>query len=356
MPPASFDTLSRKADEAREAGRLEEAAALYREALKQRPRWADGWWYLGTMAYERDRPLECVQAFRRLLALKPGTAPAWALRGLCAFQLEEYAAARRHLERALAAGPLSDERLGLVATYHQALLAIQGGDFEGALVPLTRLLQAQAETPELDDACGLVLLRRAEVPAEVPAADRERVRAAGEAYCAHLARRGDDAQRRFEQLLARRPRERYLHYGYGLSLAQQGKVEALAQFEREIELFPDDVLARVELALGLVTRGRAPEALAPARKAVDLAPRLFVTRYALGRALVETGALDQGIRELEAAVGLAPDIPELILALSRAYARAGRRADAEKANAAFLALDRARRARSAPGAPSPPRP
>ncbi len=97
--PNAFDDLVRRADEAREGGRLEEAEGLYREALKQRPRWSDGWWYLGTMAYERDRPLECIQAFRRLLALKPEAAPAWALRGLCAFQLKEYAAA--HVRRAV---------------------------------------------------------------------------------------------------------------------------------------------------------------------------------------------------------------------------------------------------------------
>ena len=351
---ASFEDVVRQADEARLSGRLEEAEALYREALTRRPGWAEGWWYLGTMAYERDRPLECVQAFRRLLALRPQTAAAWALRGLCAFQLEEYAAARRHLERALAAGPLEDEAMGRVAAYHQALLMIRGGDFEGALRPLTQLLQTQLPTPELADACGLALLRRAEVPAEIPPAERERVRAAGEAYCAHLARHGDEAQRRFEQLLARYPRERYLHYGYGLSLAQAGKAESLAQFEREIELFPDDVLARIELALGLVARGRATEALAPAEKAKALAPRLFATRFALGRALVEAGALERGILELEAAVALAPDIPEMILALARAYARAGRRADAERASAAFQALERARRSPSGGSAPASP--
>jgi predicted Zn-dependent protease len=348
---ASFDDLVRRADGARLAGRLEEAEALYREALKQRPRWPDGWWYLGTMAYERDRPKECVQAFRRLLALRPQTAAGWALRGLCAFQLEEYAAARRHLERALTAGPLEDEAMGRVAAYHQALLLIRDGEFEAALLPLAQLLQTQPRTPELSFACGLALLRRAEVPAETAPADRERVRAVGEAYCAHLAHRTDEAQRRFEELLGVYPRQRHLHYGYGLSLAQAGKAECLAQFEREIELFPDDVLARIELALGLVARGRAAEALAPAEKAKALAPRLFATRYALGRALVETGALERGILELEAAVALAPDIPEMILALARAYARAGRRADAERANQAFQALDRARRS---PAGGSPP--
>ena len=64
------------------------------------------------------------------------------------------------------------------------------------------------------------------------------------------------------------PRERYLHYGRGLALAQQGSAEALDAFRKEIELFPDDVLARVELGFGLLARGREAEAVAPAEEAV----------------------------------------------------------------------------------------
>jgi protein O-GlcNAc transferase len=345
-PPAvatAFDELVRRADEARLGGRLEQAAALYQQALKQKPSWPDGWWYLGTMAYERDRPRECVSAFRSLLALKPELRGAWALRGLCAFQLGDYDAARGNLAKALAAGPLPDESLGRVVAYHTALLAIREGEFESAILPLTKLLQTQERTPELADACGLVLLRRAQVPTEIPPGDREPVREAGEAYCAHLARRGDEAERLFVELIARSPQQRYLHYGYGLSLAQQGNAESLVQFQREIELFPDDLLARVELAFGLVARGRALEALAPAEKAVALAPRLFVTRLALGRALVQAGDVEQGIQQLELAAQLEPGSIETHWALSNAYARAGRDADAGRARETAGRLEGTRR-------------
>ncbi len=346
-----FEELVRQADEARSGGRLDDAASLYREALKQRPRWPDGWWYLGTMAYDRDRPRECAAAFRSLLAIKPELKAAWALRGLCAFQLGEYEAARLHLAKALAAGPLADETMGRVVAYHRALLAIRAGEFEVAIQPLTQLLQAQASTPELADACGLVLLRRAQVPSEIPANDREHVRAVGDAYCAHLARHGDEAQRLYAELIDRFPRERYLHYGYGLSLAQQGDVRSLEQFRQEIELFPGDLLARVELAFGLLLRGQPAEALAPARKAVELAPGLFVARLALGRALADSGDVEQGIRELEAAARLAPDVVETQWALANAYGRAGRAAEAARAREAAGKLETTRRGEGAPSKP-----
>jgi tetratricopeptide (TPR) repeat protein len=347
--PASFDDLARRADAARAAGRLDEARSLYGEALRLRPRWAEGLWYLGTLSYELDRFVECRDTFARLVALQPTAASAWALRGLCEFQLKEYDAARRHIEAALAAGPLESEAMTHVVAYHRALLAIRASAFDLAILPLTELVRTQGESPEAVTACGLVLLRRPLLPAEVPPFERELVLAAGAAYCAHLARDGAKARERYAVLLERYPRQRNVHYGWGLSLAQQGSPDAIAEFRREIELHPDHELAHVELAFNLLARGHAEEALAPAREAVRLAPGLFAARLVLGRTLAATGDAAHAVVELEAAVALAPDIPEVHLALARAYAQAGRKADADRANATFLRLDALRRGR--PDAP-----
>ena len=115
------------------------------------------------------------------------------------------------------------------------------------------------------------------------------------------------------------------------------------------------MLARVELAFALLTRGQAEEARASAEKAVELDPGLFVTHLVLGRALAATGELPRAIVELETAARLAPGIAETHLALSRAYAQAGRQADAERAGAVFQALDAARRGSPASPSDTPPR-
>jgi predicted Zn-dependent protease len=275
--------------------------------------------------------------------VEPKMAPAWAFLGLCEFRLAAYASARQHLEHALSLGMPAQEDLVRTVLYHHALLLVRESKFEPALVPLHALLSARPPTAEVQEVCGLVLLRRPKLPAEIPASDRALVREAGRAHCAQLERHTDEALRLFAALVDEHPRERYLHYGYGLALAQAGSADSLDQFRREIELFPDDVLARVELAFALLARGREQEAVAPAEAAAKLAPGLFATHVVLGRALAATGRLTRGIRELETAAGLAPQIPEVHIALARAYARAGRKADAERANAAFRALDEARR-------------
>jgi tetratricopeptide (TPR) repeat protein len=347
---SSFDNLARRADAARVAGRLDEAETLYRQALALRPKWAEGLFYVGTMAYDRDRFAQCRDAFRQLSVVEPKMAPAWAFLGLCEFRLAAYANARAHLEHALSLGVPPQEDLTRTVLYHHALLLVRESKFEPALVPLRALLSSRAPTPEVLDVCGLVLLRRPQLPAEVPAADRTLLREAGRAYCAQLDRHTDEAVRLFAALVEEHPRERYLHYGYGLALAQAGSADSLVQFRREIELFPDDVLARVELGFGLLARGREQEAVAPGEAAAKLAPGLFATHLVLGRALVATGKLTRGIHELETAAGMAPQIPEVHIALARAYAKAGRKADAERANTIFRALDEARR-KGAPASP-----
>ncbi len=352
---SSFDAIARDAEAARAAGGLEEAASLYRKALALRPRWAEGLWAIGAMAYERDRYAECRDAFQRLTEVEPKTASAWALQGLCEFGSGDHTIAREHLARAVALGMPPREDLSRVCLYHYALLLVRETNFDLAIVPLTTILRFQPATPEVEQACGLVLLRRALLPSAISSADRGLVQESGKAYCTLLARHTDEALRLFEALVAKHPRERYLNYGYGLALAQKGSAESLAQYRREIELFPDDVLARLELAFGLLARGREGEALVPAEQAVALAPGLFAAHLVLGRALVAIGKLEPGTRELETAAALAPQIPAIHHALARAYGQAGRGAEAERENGVFQALESARRAPGpdAPGEPVP---
>jgi tetratricopeptide (TPR) repeat protein len=352
--PAGFEDRARRASLAREGGRLEEAAALYREAVALQPAWAEGWWYLGTLAYEADRHRECRDALARLVEIDPGIGPAWGLRGLCELSLGEHDAASRHLDRALETGPVAEEPIWKVVLYHQALLRIRAGEFERAIPPLRQIAQAGGWTPELLDACGLLLLRRATLPADVPAPDQALVRVAGRAECASLAGRRDEAETAFRELLSAYPRLRNLHYGYGLHLAGQGRREAIDAHRREVELFPDQALAQVELAFNLLTHGRPGEALAAARAAVRLDPDLFAGHLALGRALVETGDLAHGVPALETAARLAPGSPEVQIALARAYARAGRKTEAARANARFQELEEIRRGRSGGKKSSPP--
>jgi len=58
----AFAALSAKADGARDANQLDEAAVLYTKALALRPGWVQGWWSLGTIQYDRNAYTEAARA------------------------------------------------------------------------------------------------------------------------------------------------------------------------------------------------------------------------------------------------------------------------------------------------------
>src|SRR5215469_193076 len=61
-----FASLSAKANAARDANRLDEAATLYKQALVERPNWAEGWWSLGTIQYDSNNYSAAAKSFQKL--------------------------------------------------------------------------------------------------------------------------------------------------------------------------------------------------------------------------------------------------------------------------------------------------
>jgi tetratricopeptide (TPR) repeat protein len=351
-PVASFDSVSRRAAAAREGNQLPEAIRLYRQGVRLRPRWDEGWWYLATLLYETDRYREAREAFRRFLALKPDAGPGWALRGLCDFRVGDFDQALAHIDKGLKLGVSAD--ILRVARYHQALLLVRAGQFELATPVLTVLARNEEESAGLVEAIGLMMLRMPLFPADVPEARRALVRQAGHAGYLHLSRRGEEAAKAFAELVEAFPREPWVHYAYGVSLLASDAAKGLAELRRETEVQPGAVYAHLEIAFELLRQGDNEGARAAAERAKALAPGLFAARNALGRALVELGEVDRGTSELEAAVRLAPDSPEMHYSLARAYAKAGRKEDAARERATFAELERKRRIqRGEPGVENP---
>jgi tetratricopeptide (TPR) repeat protein len=344
--------VARRAKEAREGNQVDEAIRLYRRAVRLRPRWDEGWWYLATLQYETDRFAEARESFLRFLALKPEAGPAWALRGLCDFRLGDYATSLEHLGKGMSLGA-GDPAIVRVARFHQALLFVRSGQFELAVLPLTLLARSEPESLGLLEPIGLMLLRKPMLPADIPERERPLVRAAGRAGYLHFARKGQEAAQAFAELVAAYPREPWVHYGHGVFLLGSDAERGLAELEREVELQPQAVYPHLEIAFEKLRRGDAEGARARAETAVKLAPGLFAARNALGRALVEIGDLDRGLRELQEAARLAPDSPEMFFSLARGYQKAGRKDEADRARATFVELDQRRRRERGEPAASP---
>ncbi len=341
---APFEQLTQRAAETRQAEKLDDAIKLYQQAVKQKPNWLEGWWSLGTIYYQLDRYGEGRDAFKRLVALEPKGGVGWAFLGLCEYQLKDYANALPHLLRGRELGLGKEGEIAAVAFYHTGILLNRTEQFELAFAVLSQAAKTQRESRALFEAMGLTMLRMAYLPAETPPAQREIVLKAGRAGFYLAAEQREQAAREFGELLAAFPKEANVNYAYGIFLMRDSPDEALQAFQKELQLSPQHVYARLQMAFEYIKRGEPANGLIYAEEAVQMAPQLFAAHNALGRILLETGQTERALKELEIGAKQAPDSPEMHFALARAYSKAGRKAEADRARAEFMRLDKLRRA------------
>jgi tetratricopeptide (TPR) repeat protein len=335
---AAFNQAVKLADDARNAGRLDDAVQLYSNALKIRPSWPDGWWYVGAIFYDKDLYAQARDAFANLADLEPKRGPVWGMLGLCEFQIGNYERAVIALQRGRSIGFDGNKELESVVRYHTAILYVKFEQFEIAYEILREFVQIGNNGPKIVEAFGLTILRMPLLPTNVPAEKREQVALAGQAGLNMAARRLDEARTAFTTLVERYPDDPNVHYSYGVfQLAQDADI-ALKEFQRTLELQPLHQPAMVQMAFEYLKRDQYNDALPIAEKAVQLAPKMYPARNVLGRVLLELGQTDRAVKELEEGVRLAPSSPEMHFALARAYTRAGRKVDADREREMFKTL------------------
>jgi len=338
-----FEQIAAQAAAARDADRVDEAIGLYKRGLALRPDWTEGWWFLATLYYDADNYAEAARAFSVAARQQPKAGSPVAMLGLCEFQLGRYDDALNHIEQGRTLGVGDNPELTRVMRYHEGLLSILRGEFEHAQQTLGTLAFEGLKTDDLMVALGLAALRRGMLPREVNNTypDRDLIHRVGLAE--HFAAQKDiaDAQREYELVARDYAKTPDVQYAYGrFLLANRDDDGALAAFQREIENYPKHALARIQVAY-IKLKNRDPQAGLPfAEDAAKLYPRLPLSHFVLGRMLLETWQNARAVDELELAQRMAPEYPQIYFQLSRAYAKANRKADAERARATFLQLNK----------------
>jgi len=340
----NFDTIAAAASAAREADKIDEAISLYGQAVALRPDWAEGWWFLGTLQYDRDNYAEAVKAFKQTAQIQQKAGSPWAMLGLCEFQLARYDDAKTHLDLAHKFGVGDNTELTRVMRYHDGLLAILKGDFETAQETLGSLSYEGLKSEELIISLGLAILRIGMTPKEVTInyPDRALIRRAGLAEHFAAEKNMSDAQREYDMVVRDYGKVANVEYAYGRFLLMNRDDEgAQAAFQRELQNWPKHALARWQLA-NIKLRNKDIEGGLPlAEEAVKIAPRLPLGHYVLGRLLLEAGQNERAIGELETVAQMVPNEPKIFFALARAYTKAKRKQDADKARATFTRLSQA---------------
>jgi tetratricopeptide (TPR) repeat protein len=336
--PASFQTLSHQAEQARDNKQLEQAITLYQRALKLKPDWDEGLWNLGSIAYDLDRYTECAPAFRKLAKLKPDSAPAWTMCGLCEYKLRRYDAAIESLGHAEALKFDEPPELARAARLHLALVLTKSGIFERAITVLTDSTRMLKKTPEIIAVAGIAGLRQLWLPSEVPETSRDLVFKLGDAMASAMELDYKEATQKFDAVLQQYPQEPNVHFRYGAFLNVQDSDRGIDEIKKALELAPDHVPALVGLTAIYQKREDLEAAMGYGERAVKASPGDFSTHIALGRVLLAKEDPARAASELEAAVKLAPASPEAHFSLASAYARLGRKEDSARELAEFKRL------------------
>lgn len=338
----ALSSIDQQAAAAYSQNRLDEAVKLYRQAVEQRPDWAEGWGYLAASLYTLNRYAEARDAYHQTAVLTPKNGPSWAYMGFCEYELRDYRDAFDHLMKAKQLGVGNDAHLLSQLHYELALLWDTAGQFDMAMKEISLLANAGDKSPPVIEATGLIVLQMPIFPYEIPAAKHDLVMKTGEAGWQVNAQHLEDARQLYKDLVAQHPREANLHYAYGLTLTVSDQDAAIAELEKALELNPRHVPALIETAFLCLEAGRLDKSERLARRAMEIEPKNYAPHNILGRVLVQTGHADDGIRELETAVKLAPTIASSHFNLAQAYQKAGKSADAAREFAAFRELDQAK--------------
>lgn len=159
MAETTFDPLLQSAVDAHRAGRLADAAALYRQVLIRSPTHALAWHQLGTLAMQTARYEEAFDLLVRAIQFDGAKATYHHNLGACCRMLGRLDQARASYEQALRFDPDN-----VVTRAHLALVLYAGQDREQADRFALDVLRRERTTPEAHGMCGMLQVLRGELP------------------------------------------------------------------------------------------------------------------------------------------------------------------------------------------------
>lgn len=303
----NLDALQKLAQQEGESGQTLEAIRDYKRVLELQPEWKEGWWNLGALQYSANQFADAKSTLLHVVGFAPDLGAAWSLLGLSEFETRDFADALSHLERAQTLG-INDSEIERVSTYHLGLLLIRAGKFERGSDLLLKAFSGGQVSEQIKTALGLATLRIPLLPEEVDASKEGLVLAVG-----NVVSQGAEALEHYPALLSAYPDVPYLHYSYGIALANAGRnKEAIAAQRQETLVSPESPLPWIEISRLQLVLGSPKEALAAAQRAVALGPTNNIAHERLAAAFASAGDTAGSARERKAAeqVTAAQEPPE----------------------------------------------
>ena len=259
----------------RRQGHLEAAVVCYQEALRRQPQAAASHFNLGNAYQVQGKLAEAVMQYHRGLQLAPAHAEGWCNLGQALASLGSSAEAVIHFQRAIQLQPQCAPAWNNLG---QALMA--QGRLAEAISVMQQALQRCPSVPEMHNNLGVMLLEQGEVA---------------------------QAASRFQVALRLQPDYAEAHTNLGNALRQQSRfAEAVTHHYTALRLQPTCAAAYHNLGAVLQAQGDLQAALATYQAALQLSPTSAALHYNMGTVLQELAELEAALRCYEAAIQLRP--------------------------------------------------
>lgn len=258
------------------AGRLDHAEAIYRHVVEREPANEQAVFLLGALCLGSERAEEALRLLERARDLAPANAHYLSNLGEAYRRLGRAQEAADVLVKAVALRPELAE-----SSYNLGLALRDLGEMEAALMCFVRAADVAPERFELQLQLAEGLKRSGDCIRAVGhyqcalALNPRSIEALlGLAFCQRTMRRVDGAIAMARRAIATAPNHAEGHYELGEALVAQNRQthfdEAVASFQRSIELFRADPRAHFGLGGALLDVSRVPEAIEHFRAALAL--------------------------------------------------------------------------------------
>lgn len=263
----AIEDLLRQGIALQQAGKLEQAAGLYKQVLAENPRQVNALQLMGQAALQSGRLALAQQLLERALDIKPDLGPAWRDLGYLANAQSNSARARECLVRAV---KLMPDDAGL--NNDLGALLNQLGEFDASIMYFEAAIALNPGDPAPHSNLAMSL-RQASRPLEARAA------------C--------------EKAIALAPDFAKAHATLGMTLRDLGEPAAAVEaFDRALELAPEFAPGHAFRAAALLECGDAREALRAADACLRIEPANRSALAFRGIALGELGMVDERARLL----------------------------------------------------------
>jgi tetratricopeptide (TPR) repeat protein len=131
----------------------------------------------------------------------------------------------------------------------------------------------------------------------------------------------DEAVAQFQKALEINPNIADIHYNLGMAYVQKGEVdEAMAEFQKTLEINPNHARAHNNLGNALMQKGQVDDAIVEYQKTLEIDPNHASSHNNYGVALLQKGRVDEAEAQFLEALRINPDFGDAQSNLAKAQA------------------------------------